>query len=196
MITIPSRIDLHTFPSDDAAFRRFAGAELAGLEAPDPELLERSLRLRYPLAVVRVRSDLAHLRGEGNVWYAFRRAFADPPSDQWWEIGSSWAILDGERVFIEASKDFAEIVEVPVTLLIGKRIEDLANPADSTAADDVAALWTEVVAAGHVHGTLRFNRLDGSPREIEYHVVREAADPEQYRAAIRERNQAVGAISG
>jgi PAS domain-containing protein len=196
MITIPSRIDLHTFPSNDAAFGRFAAAELAGLDAPDPHLLERSLRLRYPLAVVRVRSDLARLRGESDVWYAFRRAFADPPDDQWWEKKSSWAIIDGERVFIVASEGFAEIVEVPVALLIGKRIEDFANPADSTAADDVAALWSEVLARGHAHGTIRFNRLDGSPREIEYHVVREAADPERYRAAIRERNQAVGGRPG
>jgi PAS domain-containing protein len=192
MISSPSQIDLRTFPSGDAAFRRFAGAELSDLDAPDPELLQRSIRLRYPLAVVRVRSDLASLRGEGIVWYAFRRAFADPPDDHWWESGPSWAIIDGQRVFVEASEGFAAIVELPAELLIGRRIEDLANPADPTAVDDVAALWIEVLARGHVHGTLRFNRLDGSPREIEYHLYRDGAEPERFRAAIRERTQAVG----
>jgi PAS domain-containing protein len=190
MITIPSRIDLRTFPSDDATFRRFANAELSRLEAPDPERLQCSIRVRYPHAVVRVRSELARLGGEGIVWYAFRRAAADPPEDGWWEHTASWATIDGERVFVGASEDFAAIVELPLTLLIGLRIEDLANPSDPTAAEDVASLWTELLARGQVHGTLRFNRLDGSPREIEYHVDTDGAGPDRYRAAIRERTGA------
>jgi PAS domain-containing protein len=190
MITIPSRIDLRTFPSDDAMFRRFADAELARLDAPVPERLQCWIRVRYPLALVRVRSDLASLGGDGIVWYAFRRAAADPPDDRWWEHTASWAIIDGERVFVRASEGFAAIVELPLTLLIGRRIEDLANPSDPTAADDVATLWTELLERGRVHGTLRFNRLDGSPREIEYHVDSDGAGPDRYRAAIRERTGA------
>jgi hypothetical protein len=36
-------------------------------------------------------------------------------------------------------------------------------------------------------GSLRFNRLDGSPREIEYHVERDPSADDRYRAVIRER---------
>jgi PAS domain-containing protein len=193
MITIPSRVDLRTFPSDDARFRLFAHTEIARLEAPDPERLQCLIRERYPLAVVRVRSDLARLGSEGVVWYAFRRAAVDPPDDRWWEGEASWAIIDRDRVFLLASEGFAAIVEVPLTLLVGKQIDDLANPADHTAAEDVAALWIELVARGQVHGTLRFNRLDGSAREIEYHVESDGDLPTRYRAAIRERTADVSA---
>jgi PAS domain-containing protein len=186
MITTPSRIDLRTFPSDDDRFRRFVRAQLAGLDPCGPERLQCAIRLRYPLAVVRVRSELARLADDGIVWYAFRRAVADPPSERWWADSPSWALIDGEREFVSASEAFAAIVEVPLTTLIGRRIDDLANPADPTAADDVATLWTDLLALGQAHGTLRFNRLDGSPREIEYHVEKDGA-PDRYRAAIRER---------
>jgi PAS domain-containing protein len=186
MITTPSRIDLRTFPSVDDTFREFVLTQLAGLDASDPEQLQCSIRQRYPLAVVRVRSELASLRGEDIVWYAFRRAVVDPPDERWWAAATSWAIVDGERAFVEASDGFAAIVEVPLAALIGRRIEDLANPADPTASDDVATLWADLEANGRVHGTLRFNRLDGSPREIEYHVERDVA-ADRYRAAIRER---------
>jgi PAS domain-containing protein len=186
MITIRSRIDLRTFPSVDETFREFVVTQLAGVDASDPEELQCSIRLRYPLAVVRVRSELASLRGEDIVWYAFRRAVVDPPEERWWAAATSWAIVDDERAFVEASDGFAAIVEVPLVELIGRRIEDLANPSDPTASDDVATLWADLVANGRVHGTLRFNRLDGSPREIEYHVERDGALG-RYRAAIRER---------
>lgn len=188
MITTPSRIDLRTFPSDDASFRDFACAALVGLEEPDPERLQCSIRVRYPLAVVRVRSDLARLGAEGIVWYAFRRSVADPPDESWWEGARAWAVISGDRSFLEASDGFARIIELPVALLIGRRIEDLANPADVTAAEDVAALWLELLARGQVDGTLRFDRLDGSPREIEYHVATDPVAPGRYRAAIRERS--------
>ena len=186
MLTTASQIALRTFPSDDDTFRRFAATQLVGLDLADPERLESLIRTRYPLAVVRVQSELARMSHEGIVWYAFRRAVVDPPPDQWWADSASWAHIDRERVFVEASEDFAAVVEVPVAVLIGSRIEDLANPADPTATQDIATLWIDLLTHGQVHGTLRFNRLDGSSREIEYHVERDGA-PGRYRAAIRER---------
>lgn len=186
MFTTRSRIDLRTFPSADDTFREFVRTQLAGLDASDPEQLQCSVRLRYPLAVVRVRDELASLRGEDIVWYAFRRAVVDPPEEHWWATATSWAIVDDARAFVEASDSFAAIVEVPLTALIGRQIDDLANPADPTASDDIATLWADLRANGRAHGTLRFNRLDGSPREIEYHVDRDGA-PDRYRAAIREQ---------
>ena len=187
MITTPSRVDLRTFPSDDGTFRRFAAAQLAGLDVSDPERLQSLLRMRYPLAVVRERSELARLPYDGIVWYAFRRAAVDAPSECWWTDSPSWAHVDGERVFVDASEGFAAVVEVPLAVLIGRRIEDLANASDPTAIEDVATLWIDLLANGQVHGTLRFNRLDGSPREIEYHVERDGS-PDRYRATIRERS--------
>lgn len=186
MIGLPSRLELRTFPSDDDAFRRFAEDELARLDSLDPEHLQRLVRVRYPMAVVRVRSRLASFAGDPMVWYALRRAVIDPPEDRWWEHAASWAIIAADRTFIEASEPFAAILELPLTTLIGQRIDDLANPADPTAAEDVAALWLDLVQRGEAHGTLRFNRLDETPREIEYHIGRDGVGAGRYRALIRE----------
>ncbi|HVL54469.1 MAG TPA: hypothetical protein VM344_09445, partial [Vitreimonas sp.] len=137
MITTPSQIQLHTFPSDDAAFARFVRDARARLEAPDPECLQQSIRERYPLAIVRERVELARLSGDGIVWYVFRHALADPPDEPWWESEPAWATIAPDRTFVEASEAFAAIVEVPAAALAGRSLEDLANIADPTAADDV-----------------------------------------------------------
>jgi PAS domain-containing protein len=181
------RIELHVFPSDDAAFRWFAEDELAKLDQPEPMRLQRALRVCYPLAVVRVRSELAQLPEDGPTWYAFRRAVAQPPLEHWWLRQDAWARLDLHRTILDASERFAIIVEVPRTSLIGKHIEDLANPADPTAVADVTALWTQLLDRGEAHGSVRFNRLDGSPRELEYHVVADLPPQAGFRAVIRER---------
>ena len=187
MIVVPSGIDLHSFPSSDDDFRRFAEDQLARLEQPDPDGLQLAIRVRYPLAVVRVRSDLARHAGPDVVWYAFRRALIESPPDRWWEQATAWAVVDAQRGFVDASAAFAATVEVARASLLGMRIEDLANPADPTATDDVAALWIELRKQGEVHGTLRFNRLDGSRRELEYHASADGAGPGRYRVVVRER---------
>jgi PAS domain-containing protein len=182
-----TRIKIHAFPSDDAAFRWFAEEEFARTDAPDADRLQRAIRVCYPLAVVRVRSELARPPGDDDVWYVFRRAVTEPPAERWWMRQAAWVRLDRERRILDASEPFAAIVEVPRTDLLGRQIEDLANPGDPTAAEDVAALWAQLIERGEVHGSLRFNRLDGSPREIEYHVAAELAPETGYRAVIRER---------
>lgn len=187
MSSVHARIKVHAFPSDDAAFRWFAEEELARMETPDPVRLQRAIRVCYPLAVVRVRSELARPPGDGDLWYVFRRALTEPPAERWWMRQDAWVRLDRERMILDASERFAVIVEIPLTGLLGRRIEQLANPADPTAAEDVTILWTELVERGEVHGSLRFNRLDGSPRELEYHVAAEDPPGDAYRAVIRER---------
>jgi PAS domain-containing protein len=185
--TVRTPIKIHAFPSDDAAFRWFAEEEMARIEAPDPVRLQRAIRVCYPLAVVRVRSAFARPPGDGDLWYVFRRAVSDPPAERWWMRQPAWVRLDRDRIILDASEAFATIVEIRRIDLLGRRIEELANPADPTAVEDVTALWGELVERGEVHGSLRFNRLDGSPRELEYHVAAEVASGDGYRAVIRER---------
>lgn len=187
MVLAHASIELHAFPSDDDAFRRFAEQQLAHLTVEDPERLQDALRARYPMAVVRARSELACLPRDRTLWYAFRSAIGEPPDERWWERGDAWAIIDAGRTFVEASEAFAAIVEVPTGGLIGQRIEELANPSDPTATEDIADLWAELLERREVHGTLRFNRLDGSGRELEYHVKAEAGRAGPFLAVVRER---------
>ena len=185
--TAKPQIRLHAFPSDDWEFRQFARDQLAQLDEPTPDRLQAAVRERYPLATVSVRSALAELESDEPLWYAFRHGPASPPTDEWWIGMETWAILHADRTVLEATDALAAIVEVPAELMIGRRVEDFANPADTTAADDIAQLWTALRRLGTLHGTLRFNRLDGTAREIEYHVEVDPANPRQYRAVIRER---------
>lgn len=183
----PVPVGLHTFPSDDGAFRRFAEDEFARLGAASLDELQSALRVRYPFATVRLRSELATLGEDGPMWYAFRRGLGDPPSDRWWNQVTSWATIAADRTFVAVSEAFADILEVPSATVIGLRIEELANPGDPTATLDVSALWSQLLSRGFADGTLRFNRLDGTLREIEYHVARDSENARAYRAAIRER---------
>jgi PAS domain-containing protein len=190
---IRPNVRLHVFPSDDADFRAFALDQLASLAQPDPERLQSAIRRRYPLAIVRVRSPLAEIGGAETLWYAFRRGTAAPQVHEWWVGHDAWAILDEERRLVEVSGPLAAIVEVPPALMVSHRVEDFANPDDATAADDVAALWAELLAHGRVDGSLRFNRVDGTPREIDYHVEELAGgEARRYRAFVRERYLTAG----
>lgn len=184
--TIRARVRVHTFPSDDGEFRSFVQERLD--EAPEalPDEFQREIRDRYPLATVVVRSELAVRGGDDVVWYVFRRAVGEAAADGWWEREDAWAVITADRVFVEATETFAAIVEAPLAALVGRRLEDLANPGDPAIADDLEAVWTDVRERNRADGTLRFNRLDGSRREIEYHVERDAADASRYRAVIRE----------
>jgi PAS domain-containing protein len=184
--TIRARVNVHAFPSDDGEFRVFVEERLDQLQQPLPDDLQREIRDRYPLATVVVRSELAARGGDDVVWYVFRRAVGEAAADGWWEREEAWAVITADRVFVEATESFAATVEVPLATLVGRRLEDLANPSDPTVAVDLVALWAELGKSGRADGTLRFNRLDGSRREIEYHVERDAAEASRYRAVIRE----------
>jgi PAS domain-containing protein len=186
LLKTPLPVGLHTFPSDDGAFRLFVEDEFARLGGASLDELQSALRIRYPFAIVRLRSELATFGKDGPLWYAFRRGFGDPPSDRWWDRVAAWATIAADRTFVAVTDAFAAILEVPIATVIGLRIEELANPDDPTATLDVSALWTELLSRGFADGTLRFNRLDGTPREIEYHIARDPNRTGTYRAAIRE----------
>ena len=47
-------------------------------------------------------------------------------------------------------------------------------------------LTRELMDRGELHATLRFRRMDGSAREIEYHVTKEGAGPGRHLAVVRE----------
>jgi len=189
---------LQIFPAEDVAFRRHVLAALEAMRAVvvarparrlrvlEPQDLQWRLRERYPAAVVRARDPLADPGTDETVWYVYRFGSVTPGRHWWDEPGHAWAILDDERRFLEVSTSVAEIAEVPAELLRGRPIEAFSNPADISARDDVAALWGVLRETGVLHSTLRFRHLDGTPREIEYHVTRDGAGPGRHLAVVRE----------
>lgn len=189
------RIRLQVFPFEDAAFRRFvdeAFEAIQGLTTPhadgrlDPLELQLRLRDRYPAAVVRERDALADPGSGDTLWYVYRFGSVVPGRRWWEEPGHAWAILDDDRRFVELSTSLTLIVEAPREVLIGTQVEAFSNPDDVTAPDDVLALWTEFLERGLLHSTLRYRRLDGSAREIEYHVTKDGAGPGRHLAVVRE----------
>ena len=186
---------LQAFPAEDLAFRRFVANAFSMLLAevdshPDallePEELQVRLRARYPAAVVRSRDRLAD-PGDGDLlWYVYRFGSISPGLRWWEEPGHAWAILDDDRRFVEVSTSLTEIVEAPRDAILGQLVDGLSNPEDASALEDIRNLWTEFMERGELHATLRFRRLDGSPREIEYHVTREGAGPDRHLAVVRE----------
>jgi PAS domain-containing protein len=185
---------LQAVPTEDLAFRRFVADAFARLLGdpdmpadglPDPADLQARLRSRYPSAVVREEAPSAARQHE-TVWAVYRFGSVVPGRRWWEEPGHAWAILDRDRLFVEVSTALAEMVEVPRDALVGQPVERLSNPDDVSAVDDVRGLWGELLAGGELHGTLRFRHLDGSPREIEYHVTRDAAGPGRHLAIVRE----------
>lgn len=204
---MPARLQprLQAFPSEDLAFRRVIAEAFADLLADvdsspgmrlEPEDLQGRLRERYPAAVVRERDPLAD-PGDGDlVWYVYRFGSVAPGRRWWEEPGHAWAILDDSRRFVEVSTSLTEIVEAPRDALIGRSVEAFSNPEDVTASEDVQALWAEFLAQGELHATLRFRRLDGTPREIEYHVTNEGAGPERHLAVVREIEPTAGQPEG
>jgi PAS domain-containing protein len=179
-----SLVSLRTFPAEDVDFRRAAEAALP--DSADPRALQGRLRERFPAAVVRVREALADPGFGEQVWYAYRYGSVTPGTRWWEEPGHAWAILDDDRRFVEATDALAAIVEVPRDELIGRPVEAFANPEDTSVPEDAAGMWAELRIRGHVHATLRFRRLDGTPRELEYYVTADAAGPGRHLAIVRE----------
>lgn len=184
----PVDAKLHAFPSRDREFGDFAQAAFNILVEPrTTEALQRALRVRYPAAVVTEQAELAR-HGDGPVvWYAFRTAAigippigADAP-----EEAKAWAILDDERRFLEVSPALAKIVELPARRMLGHRIEDFSNPADPTVRDDIARLWAEFKEGGAITSTVRFNYLDGRPRELAYKLTADDDGEGRHRLVVR-----------
>jgi PAS domain-containing protein len=181
---IDRAIALRVFPRDDAAFG--ADAEAAMAAGVSPDALQRALRVRYPAAIVRAREDIADPGFGPDVWYVYRYGSARPVGRWWTEEPYPWAVLDDQRRFVDLSTSLAAIVEAPVEQILGQSVEAFSNPDDPTARDDVEALWNQFRRAGQLDATLRFRRLDGTEREIEYHLVANAAGPGRHLATVRE----------
>ena len=177
-------VSLRVFPKDDDSFR--AEAEAAYTVASTPDSLQHALRERYPAAVVRPREDIADPGFGPDVWYVFRFGSARP-REAWWTKGDHpWAILDDRRRFVDLSPSLAEIVEAPVDAIVGQPVEAFSNPDDPTALADLEALWRQFLIAGRLDATLRFRRLDGTAREIEYHLVANGGGRGRHRVTVRE----------
>jgi PAS domain-containing protein len=185
---------LQIFPAEDVAFRRFVADAFETLcaqagtrvRAIDPQQLQLRLRDRYPAAVVRRRDPLADPGPDDVLWYVYRFGSVTPGRRWWEEPGHAWAVFDDERRFVEASTSLTEIVEAPREILLGRPLEAFANPEDVSVPEDAAAMWAELARRGELHSTLRFRRLDGTPREIEYHLTRDGAGPGRHLAIVRE----------
>lgn len=186
-------VRLRTFPSRDREFGRYARAALAELGTDvDPEAFQGSLRALYPLAVVRVQSELAR-HGEGPiVWYALRTSvLGETVSSERGPI-DAWAVVDDDRRFVEVSPALARIVELPARAIVGHRIEDFSNASDPTIRDDIAALWVEFKERGSIASTVRFNYADGRPRELEYRLQANAAGEGRHRLLVWVAKEAAG----
>jgi PAS domain-containing protein len=180
-------VKLHAFPSRDREFRDFAQAAFNVLAEPrTTEALQRALRLRYPAAVVTQQAELAR-HGEGPlVWYAFRTAaIGIPPIGTEPEDAEAWAIIDDEMRFVEVSPELAKIVELPARRMLGHRIEDFSNPADPTVREDIGRLWAEFREGGAIASTVRFNFLDGRPRELAYRLTADEDGEGRHRLIVR-----------
>jgi PAS domain-containing protein len=178
-------IELHAFPSSDQDFVAFALAALAVLPEPRTEVaLQRALRVRYPTAIVTVQTDLAR-HGEGPIiWYAFRTGASGSDAPPVLDRAGAWAILDDERRFIEVSPALARIAELPARRMVGHHIEDFSNPADPSIGEDIARLWAEFRASGSLASTVRFNYLDGRPRELAYRLMADVDGAGRHRLIV------------
>ena len=186
-----SPVQLRTFPSGDAEFRSFARTALAAVDEPTTGQLQQAIRERYPAAVVRAQAELARRGSGAEVWYAFRygtvtTAAPDEHPIDWDAPGVAWAIVDDERRFIDLDDALAAIVEAPRAEILGHAIEDFTNPEDPTVRDDLIALWGQFISAGSAESSIRFNRLDGRPRQLAYRIVANEAGPSQHKLRVRE----------
>lgn len=178
-------IRLRAFPSQDREFARYARAAFAALGSdPSPDALQRSLRTRYPAAVVSVQHELARHGEQPLVWYALRTAVLSDVAAVAERPEEAWAIVDDERVFREVSPSLSAIVELPARHIIGHRIEEFSNADDPTVQDDIAELWAEFRRAGSIASTVRFNFADGRPRELEYRLVANADGRGRHRLSV------------
>ena len=178
-------IELHAFPSSDHEFVAFALAALGVMPEPQTDAaLQRALRVRYPTAIVTVQAELAR-HGDGPIiWYAFRTGASGSDTQPSLEKAGAWAILDNDRRFLEVSPALARIAELPGRRMVGHQVEDFSNPADPSIGEDIARLWTEFRSNGSLSSTLRFNYLDGRPRELAYRLVADADGLGRHRLTV------------
>jgi len=178
---------LHTFPSSDPEFGSFAQETWAGLPEPrNPAELQQALRARYPASVVTAQDELARHGSAQPVWYAFRSAtltWQRPESAEDWP---AWAILDDDRRFVEVNDELAAIVELPAAAMVGHHVEEFSNPADPTIREDIERLWEDFVVRRSVASTMRFNRADGTLRELAWWLEANDAGPGRHRLSVRE----------
>ncbi|MEZ0240550.1 MAG: hypothetical protein ACAH65_07110 [Chloroflexota bacterium] len=180
-------VELRTFPSSDREFGHFTRTALLELREPrSAERLQRSLRSRYPTAIVKVQVELAR-HGEGPpVWYAFRSGSVGATPTVPVNEAPAWAILDDERRFVEVSPALAAIVELPAAMIVGHPIEEFGNPDDPNIRSDLVRLWKDFRTTGAIASTIRFNYADGRPRELGYRLIADAEGRGRHRLTVWE----------
>ena len=114
----------------------------------------------------------------GELWYVYRFGSVRPGRRWWEEPGHAWAILDGDRCFVEVSTSLAEIVEVPArrrSSASGSRRS--RTPVTRPSAPTSTACGSELLARASCTPRSASPALDGTPREIEYHVTTRRGGP-------------------
>lgn len=187
----PVDIQLRAFPSADPNFYAYACATLDGIRRPSIGALQDAIRARYPLAVVRAQEDLARRGGGPLVWYAFRYGTVahGPPAlaaIDWDAPDIAWAILDDERRFVDLDNGVAGIVERSREEILGHAVEEFTNPGDPSVREDLTALWRQFVETRWVESTIRFNRKDGTRRQLAYRIVADDPEPGRHRLRVAE----------
>jgi PAS domain-containing protein len=178
---------LRLIPDDDAEFAAFTRGLVAGLGAIPNQTtsaaLQAALRTRYPAAVVTEQDELARHGDTPPIWYVYRAGSFGSERAHGWE---AWAILDGDRRFLEVSDALAAIVEVASDTMVGQQLEEFTNPEDPSIRADIAGAWTEFLRRGSLGSTIRFNFADGRPRELEYNLEASADGPGRHRLSVRQ----------
>ena len=190
---------LQAFPTEDLAFRRYVADAFAAVVAdvetrPDAILEPEELQLAAPRTVPGRRrappGDARRTRRRRRpvVRLPLRVDRAGHPL-----VGGARARVGDprRRAAVRGGLDVADLdrggsPRGPARARRGGVLE----PDDESAGDDVRALWGEFLERGELHSTLRFRRLDGTEREIEYHVTREGAGPGRHLAVVREIERA------
>jgi PAS domain-containing protein len=150
--------------------------------------VQARVRERYPLAVIRVQDELAR-RGDTIVWYAIRYGSVvdslSAPTVDWTAPGIAEGVLEDDRRFVSVNDELAAIVELPREAIIGRALEDFTNPDDPTIRDDIAAMWAEFVVTRVAESSIRFNRLDGTHRQLAFRIVADDPEPGRHRLKVR-----------
>ena len=92
-------------------------------------------------------------------------------------------IADNEGRYHDASVGAGRILGVPTDKIIGRRIDDFAQPAFKP---NISGLWRSFLADGQQQGKLPLVRADGSVREVEYTAKRNVL-PKHHVLVLRDK---------
>src|SRR3954449_4461755 len=97
-------------------------------------------------------------------------------------------IADNDRHSLHASSGAGKLLGVPPDVIIGRSLDDFADPAFKP---DISELWQAFLERGKQAGTLRLVGPDGKSREVEY-TVKGNVLPVRHLVVLRHKEGAAG----